>query len=131
MERTEWGDDQLKTTAAKLKLFFSGFGLPAYARQSVPDEVNLPYIAYDLIEPRWDRQANLSCQVYYPKQQLEQLLTKADEVMAAIGEGIQIDMPHGYLMLYLADQQAQIMNDDWTQSAYLSLLVNSYNTPGT
>ena len=121
----------MKQFAAKLKLFFSGFGLPAYARQSIPDEVNLPYIAYDLINPRWDQQANMTCQIYYPKNQLEELLTKADEVLAAIGEGLQITMPEGYLMLYLAEQQAQMISDDWTQSAYISLLINSYNTPGT
>ena len=121
----------MKETAAKLKLFFSGFDIPAYARQSIPDEVGLPYIAYDLTEPRWDQQANFSCQIYYPKNQLEELLTKADEVMEAIGEGIQITMPNGYLVIYLAEQQAQMISDEWTQSAYLSLLINSYNTPGT
>lgn len=73
----------------------------------------------------------MSCQIYYPKNQLEELLTKADEVLAAIGEGLQITMPEGYLMLYLAEQQAQMISDDWTQSAYISLLINSYNTPGT
>ena len=73
----------------------------------------------------------MSCQIYYPKNQLEELLTTADEVMAAIGEGLQITMPEGYLMLYLAEQQAQMISDDWTQSAYISLLINSYNTPGT
>lgn len=73
----------------------------------------------------------MTCQIYYPKNQLEELLTKADEVLAAIGEGLQITMPEGYLMLYLAEQQAQMISDDWTQSAYISLLINSYNTPGT
>ena len=120
----------MKETAAKLKLFFSSFSIPAYARQSIPDEVELPYIAFELAEPRWNQQGNMSCQVYYPKNQLEQLLTKTDEVMAAIGEGIEITMSEGYLMLYLAEQQAQIMSDDWSQSAYISLLINSYHLPG-
>ena len=120
----------MKETAAKLKLFFSGFGIPAYVRQSVPDEVELPYIAYDLTEPKWDQQANLSCQVYYPKNQLEELLTTSDEVLSAVGEGIQITMSDGYLMLSLASQQAQIMSDDASQSAYISLLINSYHLPG-
>lgn len=120
----------MKETAAKLKLFFSGFGIPAYARQSVPEEVELPYIAYDLVEPRWDQQMNMSCQVYYPKNQLESLLDTADAVMAAIGEGKKIIMPGGYLVIYLAEQQAQTMTDEMTQSVYISLLVNAYHTPG-
>lgn len=120
----------MKQTAATLKQFFSGFGLPAYARQSIPDEVNLPYIAYDLTEPRWNEQGNLSCQVYYPKNQLADLLTKADAIMAEIGEGIRLEMTGGYLVLYLASQQAQTISDEWTHSAYISLLINSYHKPG-
>lgn len=118
-------------TAAKLKLFFSGFGLPAYIPQGVPDGANPPYITYLLNEPRWDTQGNTYCQVWYPKGKLEELLTKADEIMQAIGEGTQIELPDGYLMLYLASNQAQITSDEWTISAYIGLLINSYHQPGT
>lgn len=120
----------MKAQAAQLKLFFSGFSLPAYARQSIPDTVTLPYIAYDLIEPRWDQQANMSCQVYYPKDQLEELLTKADEIKAAIGHGLQITLSEGYIMLYLASLQDQQVSDEMTDSMIISLLINSYHQPG-
>ena len=120
----------MKSQASKLKLFFSGFGLPAYARQSIPDEVAIPYITYDLIEPRWDQQGNMSCQVYYPKNQLEELLTKADEIKAAIVNGKRIDMPGGYVVIYNAETQDQYIADEYTQSAYISLLINAYHMPG-
>ena len=120
----------MKAQAAQLKLFFSGFSLPAYARQSIPDTVTLPYIAYDLIEPRWDQQANMSCQVYYPKEQLEELLTKADEIKAAIGQGKQITLTNGYLMIYLDNVQDQTLTDEYSQSAYISLIINAYHLPG-
>lgn len=120
----------MKNTAATLKTFFSGFELPAYTLGSVPEQVELPYITYPATEPEWRSQGNLYCQIWYPKNHLSELLTKADEVMAAIGDGIRLDMPGGYLVLYLASQQAQLLNDDWTQSAYISLLINSYHKPG-
>ena len=38
-------------TAKALKEFFSGFDLPAYSTDSVPEDVELPYITYSLAEP--------------------------------------------------------------------------------
>ena len=118
-------------TAAKLKAFFAGFGLPAYTLQSVPEEVELPYIAYRLIEPEWDKEADTYCQVYYPKYQLEELLKKADQIAAEIGTGLQITMSDGYLMLYPTTPLIQIMADKHTQSAYISLIIRAYHMPGT
>lgn len=120
----------MKAAAAQLKLFFSGFGLPAYARDDVPDEVPLPYIAYDLVEPRWDQLGNMSCQVYYKKKSLEELLDKADEIVAEIGEGLEITLSSGYLMLYVGQPAQQKMSDEYTESIYISLLINGYHQPG-
>lgn len=117
-------------TAAKLKAFFAGFGLPAYTLASVPEEVELPYISYRLIEPEWDKQADTYCQVFYPKNRLEALLTKADQIAAAIGTGHQIKMPGGYIVLYPAENFIQIMSDAHTQSAYISLIIKAYHKPG-
>ena len=50
--------------AAALKTFFSGFGVPAYAAGSVPDEVQLPYITYSLSVPDWTQKATLYAQVW-------------------------------------------------------------------
>ena len=120
----------MKQVAAQLKLFFSEFGLPAYTRMNVPDEVELPYIAYDLIDPRWDQQGNMNCQVYYPKNQVDALLTKADEIKAAIGYGIQITLSDGYIMLYLGTPQGQQVTDEMTDSVLIPILINSYHQPG-
>ena len=118
-------------TAAKLKAFFSGFGLPAYTTANVPEEVELPYIAYRLVEPEWDKQADTYCQVYYPKNQLEALLTKADQIAAEIGVGIQITMPDGYLMIYPSTPLQQHMSDKYTDSVYMNLTIKAYHMPGT
>ena len=117
-------------TAAKLKLFFSGFGIPAYTTDSVPETVTLPYITYQLVEPEWNEQASYHCQVWYPKKRLEDLLSKADEIVKSIGSGIKIDMPGGYLVIYPSTPLIQIRSDDYSQSALILLSLNAYHKPG-
>ena len=117
-------------TAATLKTFFGGFDLPAYTLTSVPENVNLPYITYPLIEPEWDEQTNIYCQVWYPKQRLADLLTKADQIVAAIGTMKKFDLEHGYIVLYPETPLIQIFSDEYSQSAYISLAINAYHMPG-
>ena len=117
-------------TAAKLKAFFAGFDIPAYTLASVPEEVELPYIAYRLIEPEWNKQADTYCSIYYPKNQLEELLKKADQIAEAIGTGHKIKMPGGYIVLYPAENFIQIKADEHTQWAYISLIIKAYHKPG-
>ena len=117
-------------TAATLKTFFSGFGLPAYTLDSVPETVELPYITYPLVEPEWDQQANGYCQIWYRKNRLSELLAKADQISAAIGTMKKFEMPGGYLVLYPSTPQTQILTDEYTQSAYLMFTINAYHMPG-
>lgn len=120
----------MRNVAITLKSFFSGFGIPAYTLDSVPDNVTLPYITYPLTEPEWSGQGNFYCQVWYPKNQLADLLTKADQITAAIGQGIKIEHGAGYVVLYPATPLIQILSDDYSQSAYINLLINAYQMPG-
>ena len=120
----------MRNTAATLKTFFGGFGLPAYTLESVPDEVVLPYITYPLTEPEWDQQNSFYCQVWYPKNRLTDLLAKADEITGAIGIKRQFDQPGGYLVIYPATPLIQILTDEYSQSAYINLLINAYHLPG-
>lgn len=117
-------------TAKTLKTFFSGFGLPAYTLDSVPDNVELPYISYPLTEPEWNEQTNFYCQVWYLKKNLTALITKADQILAAIGTGVTIPMSGGYLAIYPSTPQMQIRTDEQTQCAYISLALNAYHMPG-
>ena len=119
-------------TAATLKTFFSGFDLPAYTLDSVPDDVTLPYITFPLTEPEWNEQASFYCQVWYPKRRLTELLTKADQIVAAIGEMKEFELADskGYLVLYPSTPLIQILSDDYSQSAYIMLSINAYHLPG-
>ena len=117
-------------TAAKLKAFFSGFGIPAYTLDSVPDDVELPYITYPLTEPEWNQKATFYCQVWYRKKNLEALITKADQIVAAIGNGKIIPMDGGYLVIWPETPLMQVLTDEYSQSAYINLSINAYHMPG-
>ena len=117
-------------TAATLKAFYSSFDLPAYTLSSIPDEVTLPYITFPLEEPDWNRQKETYCQVWYPKNRLSDLLTKADQIAAAIGDLKRFEQTGGYVVLYPSTPLIQIMSDDGSQSAYIKLIMNAYHLPG-
>ena len=118
-------------TAAALKTFFSGFRIPAYTLESVPETVSLPYITYPLIQPEWNEQTSYYCQAWYPKNRLADLLAKADEIAAAVGpSGYKIEVPGGWMVIYPSTPLIQILTDEHTQSAYIGLAINVYQMPG-
>ena len=117
--------------AEALKTFFSGFGLPAYQVGSVPDEVELPYIAYSLNVPEWNQKATMYAQVWDRTRSNAGIIRMADQITQAIGvDGKQIPFDGGYLVLWPESPLIQIMVDGDFRAAYLNLSVNSYNLPG-
>ena len=118
--------------AAALKTFFSGFGVPAYSEDSVPDDVALPYIAYSINVPGWDRKASIFVKVWDRTTSNERIIRIADQITAAIGtDNRKIAMPDGgYLVIWPHDDPIQIQVDGDYRYAYLNLWINAYNTPG-
>lgn len=117
-------------TAKALKEFFSGFGLPAYTTDSVPDDVELPYIAYSLSEPEWGQKATMYAQVWDRTRSNAGIMQKADQITAAIGEGYIIPIESGYLVIWPETPLIQLMTDGDFRSAYINLSINAYHTPG-
>ena len=118
------------SVAVALKTFFSGFDLPAYTVDNVPDEVTLPHITYPLVEPEWNQEASFYCQVWYPKNHLEELLSKADSIVAEIGIEKKIKLTGGYLVLHTSTPLLQKMSDDYSESMYINLSIRAYHMPG-
>ena len=117
-------------TAKTLKTFFGSFDLPAYTIESVPEDTPLPYLTYPLVEPEWNEQASFYCQVWYHKNQLQALLTKADQITAAIGTGKVMKQDGGYLAIDPSTPLIQILTDEDSQRAYINLSINAYHMPG-
>ena len=116
--------------AAALKTFFSGFGVPAYAVDSVPDEVSLPYITYSVSVPEWNQKATMYAQVWDRSRSNAGIIRKADQITAAIGNGKEIPLDGGYLVIWPESPLIQIMVDGDFRSAYINLSVNTYHIPG-
>ena len=117
--------------AAALKTFFSGFGIPAYAENSVPDDVQLPYITYSVAVPEWNQKASIYAQVWDRTKSNEGIIRKADQITQAIGaEGKIISLTGGYLVIWPETPLIQIMTDGDFRSAYINLSINAYHLPG-
>lgn len=119
--------------AAALKTFFSGFGLPAYTDDSVPDDVELPYIAYALNVPGWTRKASVPVRIWDRTTTNAGIIRIADQITAAIGpDGKNIPLDGGgYLVIWQNDdEQIQIMADGDFRCAFFNVWINAYNMPG-
>ena len=119
-------------TAQTLHQFFSGFGIPAYTTDNVPDDAQLPYLTYPLQEPEWNRQSTFYVTVYYRhKTSTLDSLTKADEIVKAIGEGIRLPFDGGLLVIWPETPLIQALppNGD-VRGAYINLAINAYHLPG-
>lgn len=118
--------------AAAIKTFFSGFDVPAYSEDSVPDDAAFPYIAYSQNIPGWTRKASMFVKVWDMTTSNSRIMRIADQITAAIGNGKTIDLPEGgYLVIWQPDDETiQIQVDGDYRFAYINLWINCYNIPG-
>lgn len=117
-------------TAAALYRFYSGFDLPAYTVDTVPDDAELPYITYSLVETEWSESGTHYAQVWYRSTSNEEVLRKADEIKSAIGSGLILPCDGGYVVLHPQRPFVQIRTDSnrpENRCAYISLQINCYH----
>lgn len=74
--------------------FFSHFNIPAYEENTVPDDVQLPYITYQIVVPEWRDSASVSASVWYEGTDMTGLFAKVDEISDFIGDGTLFPNPH-------------------------------------
>lgn len=116
--------------ATALKTYFTGFGLPAYAEGSVPDDVALPYISYSLNEPEWNQKATMYAQVWDRSRSNTTIFRVADAIAADVSEGRRIELPGGYLFIWPETPLIQMLVDGDVRRAYLNFSINAYHMPG-
>ena len=120
----------MMNTARALYLFFSGFGIPAYVENNVPDTAVLPYITYELMRPDRLRQASLRARIWYRDTSFEAITAKADAIRALIEGGHSIPVNGGALRIWPDDQFLQFQPPDEPELkiAYLSMILETdYN----
>lgn len=118
----------MTNTAKALYKFWSGFGIPAFVEDTVPDDVQLPYITYQLAEPEWRDPTPLYARIWYKDPSLVQVTNKAKEVKLKIGEGISIPTDDGCVVInkgtpFLQFQPYETDND--VKVAYVNLMLQS------
>lgn len=117
--------------AKALHAFYSDFSIPAYAEDSVPDDEKLPYITYTVPQSGVFASATHQARVWYATDKGApsnvQVNAKADEIIAAIGQGIKIKAGRGFVCIYPGSPLAQMQPaDDTTRIVYINLELRSY-----
>lgn len=116
-------------TAQALNEFWSGFGLPAYMVNTVPDDAVMPYITYSIAETEPLEASTHYAQVFYRSASNRELFAKVDEIKNAIGNGVRIDCVGGYVVIRPASPFIQITvdADPANRFAYISMQLNCYH----
>lgn len=117
----------MTSTANALYAFFSSFGIPAYVTDNIPDNVQMPYITYDVIEPEPLASGRLNASVWYRGTSYTEISAKVDQIKAAIGNGVSLPTPTGSVYLFRENNSAfaRFMNDPnrETKRALLAILI--------
>lgn len=78
----------MSTKAAAVHAFLSGFGIPAYAATSVPDDADFPYITYYLVDGAWgDSEQSMQVDLWYYGTSEAPANAKVQEISRAVGLG--------------------------------------------
>lgn len=105
------------TPEAALYEFWSGFGIPAYAESSTPEDVEYPYLTYELVTGEWGAgEVNSNVNVWYYTSTESAPNAKVREIGAAIGAGgRQLQCDGGTLWIKKGSPWAQaVTNQDNT-----------------
>ena len=120
----------MKAVAQALYQFLSDFGLPAYTADTVPEDVEAPYLTYPLSEPEWNQKASFYVHGWFRSTSNAELTAKADEIISAIGTGRTLQTNSGYLVLYPESPLIQLITDGDFRSFYINLSINVFQMPG-
>ena len=121
----------MRATAKTLKQFVGSFGLPAYMKGAVPEDVSVPYLVYPLVEPEWNQKATFYIQGWFYATDLTAIAEKADQIIQAIGEGVTLKTDSGgYVVIYPETPLIQIDSSGDYRTLYINLAINSYQMPG-
>ena len=116
-------------TAQALYQFWSGFGLPAATINTVPDDWDVPYITYSLVETEPVEPATHYAQVWYRSTSNAAMLAKVDEIKNAIGTAAVLKCDGGYVVLRPSTPYVQLGTGENQEDryAYINLQINCYH----
>ena len=99
--------------SAAIYQFWSGFDLPAYEENTVPEDAVFPYITYQLVTDSFDADVAMSASLWYHGESWIEINEKAEEISAYIGVGgVIIKRNDGRVWLKRGTPFAQNMGDE-------------------
>lgn len=114
------------TPEAAIYKFLSGFGIPAYASSSTPDEAEFPYLTYDLVVPgSFDGESTMLVNVWYRTDGEVAPNAKVREMHDAIGMGgVTLPCDNGMVWLKRGTPWAQsvvVGSDEKVKRRYVNI----------
>lgn len=98
-----------------LQAFWSGFEIPAYDENSVPDEAQLPYITYDVSVDDFGNSVAQTASLWYKSTSWRDITEKEMEIAEFVGRGGRmIAYDNGAMWIRKANPWAQRMSDSDT-----------------
>ena len=92
--------------------FWSGFDLPAYDENTVPETAVMPYITYEAVGDSFDSRNMLSASLWYYSLSWSEISQKSDEISEYMGMGgMMIPYDGGALWASRGTPFAQRMSD--------------------
>lgn len=112
--------------AQAIHTFWSGFGIPAYDEQTVPDNAEMPYITYRVVTDSIGNVCNLTGSIWYRSTSWKEVSDKAAEVAQAVGQYgfTKLKLDDGYVWFTKGAPFAQRMSDpedDMIRRIYLNV----------
>lgn len=96
-----------------LHTFWSGFGLPAYDETSVPDNVNMPYITYEVQSDDFGNVVALTASLWYRSTSWVDITEKEMQIADFIGRGGRmVRYDNGAFWIDKASPWAQRLSDN-------------------
>lgn len=108
-----------------LDIFWNSFGLEAYDENTVPDDIEFPYITYEAIIGRFDSKIPLSASLWYRTTSWESISLKALEISRAIGGGYGVAYNNGRMWITKEDQFLNRRSDPNPQIRRIELRINA------
>lgn len=110
--------------------FWSSFGLDAYPEDTVPDNVETPYITYSIRQPDWTDPGSLYARVWYRSDSYTGVMAKVDEIGRKLESGYSVPIDGGGCVILMKDSNfAQFQPyevDSSMKVAYLSLIMYAF-----
>lgn len=97
--------------AQAINTFWNSFLLPAYDARTVPENINLPYITYDVSTAELDEPILLSASLWYRDTSWKSITEKADEIAQYIKQMTPIKVENGRVFITKGTPFSQRMDE--------------------